>query len=295
MHDHSHHHQHNAGSSLGLAFFLNLFFAIVELVGGLLTNSVAILSDALHDFGDCLALGLSWYFEKVAKRKRNESFSYGYARFSVLGAIITSVVLVVGSVFIISETIPRLLNPVQPETEGMILLSILGLAVNGFAAYRLSRGESLNERAVYLHLLEDVLGWSATLIGAVVMHFTQFAMLDALISIGIAVFILFQVYRNLRRALKIILQATPSNVDLNKIHYSVKSIPGVLGMHDCHIWSMDGRRHIFTAHIVVKRMTLTEMEALKAEVKHSLEHLGIHHATLELEPEGSNCEETKNR
>ncbi len=268
---------------------LNLVFAVIELIGGLFTNSVAILSDALHDFGDSITLGLAWYFNKIAKRKRDEAFTYGYKRFSVLGAIISSIVLVIGSVFIIAETIPRLINPVQPDTTGMIVLGVLGLLVNGYAALRLHTGTSLTERAVYLHMLEDVLGWAATLIGAVVMHFTDFAILDALLSILIAAFILFNVVKNLRSSLNVILQRTPANLDMKHVHDLLLSTPGIYGLHDCHTWTMDGQYHVLSVHLVVKDQSMTSLEQLKTEVKKRLKTVSINHATIEFELENAKC------
>ncbi len=152
---HSHQHSHSAEGNIKVAFFLNLGFSIVELVGGILTNSVAILSDALHDFGDSLSLGVAWYFARVAKRKSTPDYSFGFKRYSVLGALVNSVVLITGSIFILAEALPRLISPVNPETEGMIYFAIGGLIVNGIAAWKLSHGKSINEKAVYLHLLED--------------------------------------------------------------------------------------------------------------------------------------------
>jgi len=257
----------------------------------LFTNSVAILSDALHDFGDSLTLGLALYFNKLSKRKRDEAFSFGYKRFSVLGAIISSGVLVIGSIFIVVETIPRLINPVQPDTKGMILLGILGLVVNGFAAIRLHKGLSLTERAVYLHMLEDVLGWAATLIGAVVMHFTDFAILDALLSILIAAYILFNVFKNLRSGLNVFLQRTPVNVDIPGLHTALLTIDGVLGVHDCRTWSMDGQFNVLSIHVVLKDQSLQSIEILKRKIKDELKTLGIHHSTIEFELENANCTE----
>jgi len=284
----SHSHDHSS-KNLGTAFVLNLVFAIIELIGGLFTNSVAILSDALHDFGDSLSLGLAWYLNKVSKRERDDAYSYGYKRFSILGALISSVVLILGSIFIISETIPRLLNPVQPDTSGMIVLGLLGLAVNGYAAIRLHKGASITERAVYLHLLEDVLGWAATLIGAIVMHFTDFAILDALLSLLIAVFILYNVYKNLRKGLTIMLQATPANLNMPSVHETLRQTDGVIDFHDCHAWTMDGQYHVLSVHLVVKDQSLESLEKLKKEVKQRLEYLGITHSTIEFEMENSAC------
>ncbi|MFT5954319.1 MAG: cobalt-zinc-cadmium efflux system protein, partial [Cyclobacteriaceae bacterium] len=199
-----HNHAHDSAKNLKAAFFLNLLFACIELAGGLYTNSVAILSDALHDIGDSLGLGVAWYFDKIAKKKRNKTYSFGYKRFTVIGALINTVVLTIGSIFIISEAIPRLLNPVMPDAQGMIILSIGGLAVNGFAAFRLSHGHSMNEKVAYLHLLEDVLGWAATLAVAITLHFHAIPILDPLLSIVISIFILYNVFKNIKASVTIL-------------------------------------------------------------------------------------------
>ncbi|WP_436515867.1 cation diffusion facilitator family transporter [Ekhidna sp. To15] len=288
---HSHHHHDHSEGNIKVAFFLNLSFAIIEFIGGLWTNSVAILSDALHDLGDSLTLGVSWYFAKVAKKKRTTGFSYGYKRFSVLGALINSIVLVTGSIFIIIEAIPRLFNPVNPNTEGMIYLALGGVVVNGAAAFKLSKGGSLNEKAVYTHLLEDILGWVAVLIGATVMHFWNFPIIDPMLSVFIAAFILFNVYKNLKESFKIILQGTPSGVDINKIHKAILDIPNVKDVHDCHTWSMDGEYHILSIHLVISgNLKLSELEGIKKEAKNRISKLGINHITIEFEPEDTNCE-----
>lgn len=287
---HSHHHHNHSEGNIKVAFFLNLGFSIIELIGGLWTNSVAILSDALHDFGDSLTLGVSWYFSKLAKKESNQSFSYGYKRFSVLGALVNSIVLVIGSVFIIFEAIPRLLSPINPDTEGMIYLAIGGVIVNSAAAFRLSKGKSLNERSVYMHLLEDVLGWIAVLIGSIVMHFWDFPIIDPILSILIAAFILFNVYKNLKESFRIILQGTPSNVNIDQIHEVIKDIPKVIDVHDCHTWSMDGEYHILSIHLVVAdNLKLTDLEAIKHETKQRVSALGINHTTIEFETQAENC------
>ncbi len=291
MNSHAHdHHDHSEGN-IKVAFFLNLIFSIVEIIGGVLTNSVAIISDAVHDLGDSFTLGISWYFAKASKKKRDTKFSYGYKRLTVIGALISSIVLVIGSVFVVSEAIPRLLNPIKPDTTGMIGLAIAGVIVNGLAAYRLSKGHSINEKAVFTHLLEDVLGWAATLIGAVLIHFFDFPIIDPILSVLIALFILYNVYRNLRESFQIILQGTPSNVDMKKIHATLLEIPGIVNFHDCHSWTMDGSYNILSAHLVVENdQSLKQLEVIKAEVKKKLDKLGINQTTIEFETEDEICE-----
>jgi len=199
------HHNHDV-KNIKTAFLLNLGFTIFELIGGLFVNSVAILSDAIHDLGDSLSLGLSWYFQNLSHKGRTKTFSYGYKRFSVLSAIINSIVLLVGSIFILYETIPRLITPVQPNATGMLALSIIGIIVNGAAVLKTCKGKTANERAVSLHMMEDVLGWIAVFIGSVIMYFVHLPILDPILSILITGFILFNAFKNLGFSLKIILQ-----------------------------------------------------------------------------------------
>ena len=290
-HNHDQDHHHHATGNLKVAFFLNLAFTIVEIVGGLYTNSLAILSDALHDLGDSLGLGLSWYFQKLSKKGRTSSFSYGYKRFSLLGAVVNSVVLVVGSIIILSKAIPQLFNPSQANAEGMMYLAILGIVVNGAAVLKLRKGESLNEKVVSLHLLEDVLGWVAVLFGSVIMIFWNAPFIDPLLSILISLFILYNVYRNLKRSLLIILQGTPSEVSIGDIQDKLKSIKSVIGVHDCHVWSMDGNYNVLTVHLVLdKNYELAEQVALKARVKEVLKDESISHITIEFESQNEVCE-----
>jgi cobalt-zinc-cadmium efflux system protein len=289
-HSHSHHHHDHSTGNISVAFWLNTIFALIEVAGGLYTNSVAILSDALHDFGDSLSLGLSWYFQKKSKQKRDTSFSYGYRRFSLLGAIINSLVLVIGSIFILREAVSRLADPQQPDTKGMLLLALMGIVVNGIAMLRLQKGKSVNERVVSLHFLEDVLGWTAVLAGSIVMMFFNVPALDPILSIGISLFILFNVYRNIRSLLRIILQGVPENVNEEAIRKKLVTIKGVEGVHDIHAWSMDGQYNILTLHLVVNgNITFQETEKIKEEARHCLEHLHLNHITIETEPPQTNC------
>jgi cobalt-zinc-cadmium efflux system protein len=287
-HDHSHDHQ---TGNITVAFWLNTSFAIIELAGGLLTNSVAILSDALHDFGDSLSLATSWYFQKKSQQKRDAVFTYGYKRFSLLGAIVNSVVLLVGSVFIIREAITRLVSPQQPDAKGMILLAVLGIVVNGFAVLRLRKGNSINERVISLHFIEDVLGWFAVLIGAVIMLFVYVPVLDPILSIGIASYILFNVYRNMRSSFQIILQGVPEKISEKEIKEILTAFPEIKNIHDVHVWSMDGNYNVLTMHVVVgDAMDMGSLEILKTNIKLKLKKMHIDHATIELETDKMNCE-----
>lgn len=264
---------------------------LVEVIGGLWTNSIAILSDALHDLGDSLSLGVAWYFARISKKERTQKYTYGYKRFSVLGALINSIVLITGSIFIIVEAVPRLLNPESPNAQGMIYLAIAGVLVNGIAAFRLSKGASLNEKAVYTHLLEDVLGWVAVLIGAIVMSFWQVPIIDPVLSCLIAGYIIFNVVRNLKASFRIILQGSPADIKPDEIIAAMNAIPKVAEAHDCHIWSMDGIYHISSVHLVIsENLTLSELKDIKKSGKEKMKALGINHTTIEFETQDEKCD-----
>lgn len=284
----------HAQKNLLLAFLLNFLFAIIEIIGGFLTNSMAILSDALHDFGDSLSIGLSWYFERLSQKTRDHRFSYGYKRLSLLSALITSSILFTGSVFIIYETIPRLIQPQEVKSSGMIALAILGILINGGAVLRMRKGHSANERVIRLHLLEDVLGWIAVLAGAVLMHFFKLPILDPLLSVAIAGFILWNVFRNIREFVKIFLQGIPSQLNLDRIMTELLKIADVKSVHDVHIWSMDGDYIVLSAHIVVSdTISANQIIEIKKAVRQLIKKFGIQHETVEIEYERECCEFVK--
>lgn len=289
--EHGHHHHSPADTAnLSVAFWLNFSFCLLEFVGGFVTNSVAIMSDALHDLGDSLSLGLAWYFQKISKRKRDTKFSYGYKRFSLLGALVNSLVLVIGSVFVLSETVPRLFQPEQSDAKGMLGFAIIGIVVNGAAVLRLKKGDSLNERAVMLHLMEDVLGWVAVLIGSLLMLWVDWPIIDPLLSLGITGYVLYNVYGNLKGVLLVVLQAIPEELDETTIKNTLLKIPNVLDVHDLHLWSMDSQYHIMTVHIVCATpASFEQAEVIRGQVKHEAEHFNIQHVTVEIETEQTIC------
>ena len=215
-HDHGHSHTTSV-KLLRTAFLLNATFTVIELVGSTLTGSVAVLADAVHDLGDCLVLGAAWYLQHISIRGRDEHYTFGYARFSMLGGWLAAMVLIAGAIWTVSMAVPRMFDPRMPHTTGMIGLALLGLVANGFAAWSLHRGHSLNEKGVFLHLMEDLLGWAAVLVGAMVMHLTDLAWIDPALSIAIAVFILFNAIGTLRRGTRILMLRKPGDLDLDAL------------------------------------------------------------------------------
>ncbi|MBT1708299.1 cation diffusion facilitator family transporter [Fulvivirgaceae bacterium PWU5] len=286
-HAHGHHHHHYSGNNIAVAFWLNLGFALLELVGGLYTNSVAIMSDALHDLGDSLSLGTAWFFERKSHRQPDTVYTYGYKRFSLVGAFINAVVLTVGSIFILIEAFKRLWHPEQPDTTGMLIFAVIGILVNGAAMLRLKKGESINEKVLSLHFLEDVLGWVAVLIGSIVMKFADVPIIDPLLSMIIGGIILFNVYRNIRGAFQIMLQGVPHNISEERVRKELATFEEVEALHDLHLWTLDGTFNILTTHIVLRQPLDTEpLEALKTRIKKQLQTIGIQHATIEFEIKG---------
>lgn len=285
---HSHHiHDHRAnhsGNNIKVAFFLNLSFTIIEIIGGLWTNSMAILSDALHDLGDSISLGLAWYLERYSKKGPDPSFSYGYGRFSLLGALISSLVLVAGSAVILTQVIPRILKPQEVYPEGMLGLALLGIVVNGIAAIRLRKGDSLNEKVASWHLLEDVLGWVAVLIVSIVLMIKNIPILDPILSIIITLYVLYNVAKNLKEVLRVFLQGVPDQFSLEEIEEELSSIPNVASAYHTHIWSLEGHRNLLSTHLVVKdEITRDRIIELKTEVTRKMEEMGIHHVTIQID------------
>lgn len=290
-HSHHHTHEHQAESNLKTAFWLNALFAIIEIAGGIYTNSIAILSDAFHDLGDSAALGLAWYFQRYSSKKRDANYSYGYKRFSLAGAVSSSAILILGSVYIISEAIPRLFAPEIVNTKGMLLLAVIGIAVNSAAMFKLKKGRSQNEKMISLHLLEDVLGWVAVLVAGIVMHIYEIPILDPLLSLLITLFILYRAFGNIKQTLRIFMQATPSPEKVELLKNKLLEIEGITDIHDLHIWTLDGSYNIATLHISVDpNSRLTDTEFIKSEVRNTLIHEGFEHSTIEIEPDGKLCE-----
>ena len=284
-HDHS-----NSTTNLKTAFFLNLAFTLIEIVGGLATNSIAILSDALHDGGDCVSLGLSWYLQNVSQRKASKTFTYGYQRFSPLGALITGTVLLAGMIVILFNAVPRLSDPQPVKPEGMIALAVLGIVVNGYAAFRASKGSSLNEGVVSWHLLEDVLGWIAVLVGSIAIKIWNLPIIDPILSIGISLFILFNVFRQLAKVAKVFMQRVPDGFDFEKFERQVLNLESVQSMHHAHVWSLDGEHHVMTTHLVLdSNISRDRLVEIKKSVYDLVKESGFEHLTVEIELVDEEC------
>ena len=271
-----------------IAFLLNLAFSLFELFGGFFTNSVAIISDAIHDFGDSISIGISYFLEKKSKKKPDNRYTYGYTRYSILGAFITNAILITGSTLVIVNAIERIINPIEINYNGMIIFAVFGASINFLAAYFTKDGDSLNQKAVNLHMLEDVLGWIVVLIGAIAMKFTNINVIDSILSIGVAIFILIHALKSFKKILDLFLTKTPNDVNIEHLKEHLLKIDNVIDVHHIHIWSMDGFNNYATMHLVTKT---EDIKKLKQEVREELEEHGINHVTIELEDGTYDCDE----
>ncbi len=293
-HSHGAGHAHipaDAGSGrIAFAFWLNATFAVIEFIGGWLTNSTAIMADAVHDLGDALAIAFAWLMQKLSGREADARFTYGYRRFSLLAALINGAVLIAGSIWVLSLSLPRLMSPEMPHAVGMFWLAILGVSVNGLAAMRLSHGKTLNEKLLNWHLLEDVLGWLAVLIVSVVLLFVHWPVLDPLLSIVFTLFILFNVVRYVFKTLSIFLQAVPDHRMKQEIQDKLLSIEHVLAIHHLHLWSLDGEKHVLTAHVELDKPISEAVQlAVKADIAQTLKAYDLAHTTFEFEQIEEHC------
>lgn len=277
-----------AEKNILIAFILNLCFSVFELVGGAITGSVAIISDAVHDMGDAASIGLSYWLERKSKRKPDDIYTYGYVRYSVLGSAVATLILILGSLLVIANAVERIRRPVMINYNGMILFAIVGAAVNFCAAWFTREGDSLNQKAVNLHMLEDVLGWIVVLIGAIVMRFTDIPILDPILSIGVALWILVNAVRNLKDVCDVFLEKRPEEINITELKSHICHIDGVQAVHHIHVWSLDGQNHCATMHIVADAPS----HELKESIREELREHGIGHGTLEFETTAEHCHET---
>ena len=267
------------------AFMLNLLFSIFEFIGGAFIGSVAIVSDALHDASDAATIGISYLLEKKSHQAPDENYTYGYTRYSVIGGLITTTILIFGSIIVIAKAIERIVNPNEINYDGMIIFAVVGVVVNIIAAYLTHKGDSLNQKAVNLHLLEDVLGWVVVLIGAIIMRFTDLSIIDPIMSILVAIFITINAAGMLKEVLDIFLQKAPKGFSVKEIKSHILEIEGVSDVHHIHIWSMDGQTGCCTLHIV----TDSNPKEIKKAAREILKNHGISHSTLELEGSDEEC------
>ena len=267
----------NSNTRILTAFVLNLIFSLMEFMGGMLSGSTAILSDAVHDLGDALSIGISYALDRFSRKPPNDTYTFGYKAFSTLGSILTTSSLLAGSVLIIVHAVRRLFIPTPVHSNSMLLFAVIGLTVNGIAALITHHGDSHNQKAVFLHMLEDVLGWAVVLAGAVIIHFTGWTWIDPLLSIGVAGFLIFHALHYLTESSTVLLGKVPRGTDIRKIRESIAAVDGVYDIHELRVWSFDGQERYATVRIA----SSIDCNTVTSHVRNLLTTYGIDNVTIE--------------
>ena len=259
------HHHKTASQNLAFVFFMNLTFNIIVIVGGLATNSMAILADSIHDTSDTLSMGIAWVLEHISQKESSEKFSYGYQRFSILGAATTSVLIIVMAFFILSEAITRFFEPSDLDAYGMLVIGIVGIIFKTISVWRLNGGETFSEKAIFYNLVGDIFEWVAIVILSVILIFwTDITFLDSFISIGIALWLIFNLGRTLYRSFEVFLQKTPHDFDVGEFKTKIMEIDGVKAINDFHVWSLDGIDSVMTLKVSID--DLKHQEKIKEDI-----------------------------
>ena len=288
---HHHHHTHGADENILVAFFLNLFFVFVEIAGAFFTNSFAILSDAVHDFGDCIAIGFAYVMERFSNKAPDEKYTYGYRRYSLVSAVVTSLILVVGSVFVIVGSVGRIIQPKEVHGLGMVIIAVLGVVINGAAVIKTRSGTGMNEKAISLHLLEDVLGWLAVLVGSVLIFFFKWYFIDGVLSVLIAVVLIVESAKTIKDIFVVFLEKTPEGINVKSLKKELEEIEGVENTHHIHVWSLDGEKNMATMHLKTQGCTnLEDYERVKTQAEEISRKYGIHHITVQIDFCGEACQ-----
>jgi len=279
-----------SANNIFTAFLLNLIFAVIELIGGIFTNSMSIIAGSMHDFSDSLSIAVSWFLEKKSEKKPNKKYTYGYSRFSTLGALISSIILFATSIAVIYGAVTRIINPAPVHYEGVLVLAVLGLVINGLAVYKVARGSSLNEKSISLHLLDDVFGWAAILIMGIIMRVFDISILDPIVSLLITAFILFGTVKNLKSVFEVFLEKAPKDVDMQELREHLIKNANIKDIHHIHLWTLDGINKYVTLHAEVTEETNKgEIVVAKCYIRQGLKEYGINHSSIEIEFENENC------
>ena len=276
-----------------LAFFLNLTYAIVEFIAGGVFGSSAVLADSVHDLGDAIAIGISAFLETISNREEDNQYTLGYKRFSLLGALVTAIILMTGSVLVVLENVTKILNPQPVNDEGILWLGIIAITINVLASLVVGKGKTKNESILSLHFLEDTLGWLAVILMAIVLRFTDWYILDPLLSLVISFFILSKALPRFWSTLKIFLDAVPEGLETGDLEKDLESLTNVKSVNQLSIWSMDGLENNAIIHLCLEDWE--QMTETKNQVRQLLEERGVQNITIEVDSSQSNHAQHKRR
>ena len=276
-----------------IAFFLNLSYAIVEFIAGGIFGSSAVLADSVHDLGDAIAIGISAFLETISNREEDRQYTLGYKRFSLLGALVTAVILITGSILVILENITKLFNPQPVNDEGILWLGIIAVSINLLASLVVRKGKTKNESILSLHFLEDTLGWLAVILMAIILRFTDWYILDPILSLVISIFILTKAIPRFWSALKIFLDAVPEGLETGDLEKDLEALTNVKSVNQLSIWSMDGLENNAIIHLCLEDWG--QMTETKNQVRQLLEERGIQNITIEVDTSQSNHAQHKRK
>ena len=268
-------------TSIWLAFFLNLSYAIVEFIAGGIFGSSAVLADSVHDLGDAIAIGISALLETISNREEDRQYTLGYKRFSLLGAMLTAVILMIGSVLVILENVTKIVHPQPVNEKGILWLGIIAVAINVLASLVVRKGKTKNESILSLHFLEDTLGWLAVILMAIILRFTDWYILDPLLSLVISIFILTKVIPRFWSALKIFLDAVPEGVDIKQVKNNLEQLDHVASVNQLNLWTMDGLEKNAIVHVCLEE--IEHIEYCKESIRNLLKDYGFQNVTIEVD------------
>ena len=276
-----------------LAFFLNLTYAIVEFIAAGVFGSSAVLADSVHDLGDTIAIGISAFLETISNREEDNQYTLGYKRFSLLGALVTAIILMTGSVLVILENVTKILNPQPVNDEGILWLGIIAITINVLASLVVGKGKTKNESILSLHFLEDTLGWLAVILMAIVLRFTNWYILDPLLSLVISFFILSKALPRFWSTLKIFLDAVPEGLDIEQVKNGLERLDNVASLNQLNLWTMDGLEKNAIIHLCLEDWE--QMTETKNQVRQLLEERGVQNITIEVDTSQSNHAQHKRK
>ncbi len=289
-HDHDHHglfHVHTSAKHMKKAFFLTLFILLIEILGGILSHSLALLSDAGHVVTDVAAIGLSWFALHLAMRPSNEKMTYGYYRTGILAALLNAVMLILITLWIVYEAINRFTHPVVVQSGWMLVSAAFGLGMNLYLGFGMRDDEDLNVKSAFLHMMGDAAASAGVIVAGIILMFTHLTFVDPLLSLLIAVLIAFGAVRILRQTIIILLEGTPVGIDFQKVVQAIQTVPCVEDVHDVHVWSIASGRNALSCHIVLDgRVTIQDSQGVLRAIEHTLIHMGIAHVTIQTEDSG---------
>lgn len=295
-HDHGHHHHHHGDNQtegrLWISIILNFIITAAEFIGGIISGSLALLSDALHNLNDTVSLGISLVARKISKRDANRDKTFGYQRAEIIGAFINLITLVIIALFLIKEAIERFYDPQPIDGMIMFIVAVIGLLGNVITAILLHRSskENLNIRSAYIHIMSDAFSSVGVIIAGILIIQYELFIIDTILTLIIAGYILWHSYYMLRKTINILMESTPAGIEISEIRQAMAQVAGVLDVHHLHVWRLDEKNILLESHIVIDEDNMNQMESIKSSLKQLLgSNFNIHHSTLEFEFEP--CEE----